>query len=336
MFIRTCVNILLTGGTGYIGTHLTVLLQQFGHNLVLYDNLHNSRKNVLAKIKAITNIKPTFIHGDLLDTRLLSKTLSQFHIDTVIHLGASKSIEESYHVPIAYYENNIAGSLHLFKAMQESDVHSLIFASSSAVYGDAQALPIKEQHPKNPINPYGRSKLYIEQILTDIVNSYSDWQVVLLRYFNVAGAHESGILNESPCEAAQNIFSVLREVSLGKRTSLPVYGNNYATKDGTTVRDYIHVMDLAKAHQNVLQWMAAHNTPLEDFNLGSGVATSILDVVQVYETCTKQKIHYDFHPPRVGDVAQSYACIEKARDKLNWQPEKSLQDMCESFLKAGL
>ena len=330
------MNIILTGGTGYIGTHLTVMLQQFGHNLVLFDNLCNSTKNALAKIKAITNIKPIFIQGDILDTRLLSKTLNQFQIDTVIHLAASKSIEKSYHFPISYYENNVASSLHLFKAMQESDVHSLIFASSSAVYGDAQALPMKEQHPKNPINPYGRSKLYIEQILSDIVNSYSDWRVVLLRYFNIAGAHESGILNESPCEAAQNIFSVLREVSFGKRTSFPIYGNNYATKDGTAVRDYIHVMDLAKAHQNVLQWMADQKTPVEDFNLGSGVATSILDVIKIYETCSKQKIQYDFHRPRVGDVAQSSACIEKARSKLHWQPEKSLQDMCESFLKAGI
>lgn len=330
------MNILLTGGTGYIGSHLTVLLQQCGHNLVLFDNLHNSKKNVLAKIKTITSIKPTFIHGDLLNTRLLSKTLSQFHIDTVIHLGASKSIEASYHFPITYYENNIASALHLFKAMQESQVHSLIFASSSAVYGDAQALPIKEQHPKNPINPYGRSKLYIEQILSDIVNSYGDWRVVLLRYFNVAGAHESGILNEAPCGPAQNIFSVLREVSLGKRPSLPVYGNNYPTKDGTTVRDFIHVMDLAKAHQDVLQWMANQNTALEDFNLGSGIGTSIFDLIRVYESCAKQKINYEFFAPRIGDVPKSFACIEKAHIKLNWQPKKSLQDMCESFLKAGL
>jgi UDP-glucose 4-epimerase len=330
------MNILLTGGTGYIGSHLTVCLQEAGHHLVLFDNLNNSKKNVLARIKDITKIQPTFVCGDLLDTRLLSKTLKQFNIDTVIHLGASKSIVDSLKSPIEYYENNIVSALHLFKAMQESQVRSLIFASSSAVYGLAQDLPIKEEHPKNPINPYGRSKLYIEEILNDIVHSYEDWRVVLLRYFNVVGAHESGILNESPIATAQTIFSVLREVILGKRSMFPVYGHHYPTKDGTAIRDYIHVMDLAQAHQAVLEWMSIQDNPIEAFNLGSGKGSSIIDIIKMYENCSNKKIHYEFLEPRVGDVPNSYACIQKAYNKLQWQPHQSLQDMCESFIKAGL
>lgn len=328
------MNILITGGTGYIGSHLAVVLQQFGINIVLYDNLSNSKKDVLEHINQITNLKPIFVCGDLLDTNLLSKTLKKHHISTVIHLGASKSIVESAQNPINYYENNVVGSLHLFKAMQDCKVRRLMFASSSAVYGNVKNFPIFEEHPKKPINPYGRSKLYTEQMLSDIVNTFPNWQVVVLRYFNVVGAHDSGLLNESPPEASSNIFSVLRQVSFGQKSVFPIYGNSYPTPDGTAIRDYVHVMDVARAHLLALQCLLSTETSWEDFNLGSGLGFSILDIVKVFEKCSGHNINYEFLTPRMGDVATSFASIEKIKNSLNWYPEKNLHDMCESFLKA--
>ena len=248
-------HILITGGTGFIGSHVAVALLQSNHKVILYDNLRNSHREVLQNIEMIANRKPIFVCGNLLDTDLLIKTLKKYQITMVIHLAASKSIVESMSNPIHYYENNLSGTLSLLKAMEVCAVKNFVFSSSSAVYGEVKNLPILEDFLPNPVNPYGQSKWFIEEILKNIVSSHLQWNVAILRYFNVIGAHASRLLIENPKDKTGNIFLNICDVLQGNKPYLSIYGHYFNTADGTAIRDYVHVEDVARAHVNVLEWM---------------------------------------------------------------------------------
>jgi UDP-glucose 4-epimerase len=321
-------HILITGGTGFIGSHVAVALLQSNHKVILYDNLRNSHREVLQNIAMIANRKPIFVCGNLLDTDLLIKTFKKYQITMVIHLAASKSIAESISNPIHYYENNISGTLSLFRAMEACDVKELVFSSSSAVYGEVENCSITEDFFPHPVNPYGQSKFFIEEILKDIVSSLQ-WNVTVLRYFNVIGAHSSRLLIENPKDKTGNIFLNICDVLQGNKPYLSIYGHDFHTPDGTAIRDYVHVEDVARAHVHVLEWMKNKKSSIEIFNLGSGQGMSVLDVIQIAEQQTQKKIPYHFYPIRTGDVSISYACIQKAKEILNWVPRYHINDAFE-------
>lgn len=320
-------TILLTGATGYIGSHTWCALIAAGYKVIGLDNLSNSVGSVVARVAEITGIEPCFIEGDVRDTKLLSSIFSQHKIDAAIHFAALKAVGESVRQPLAYYDNNLSGLITLLSVMQLNDVRTFIFSSSATVYGDPASVPIKEHFPLSATNPYGQTKLMSEQILRDVEAAYEGWHIGYLRYFNPVGAHESGLIGEAPNGTPNNLMPYVAQVAAGKLGKLKVHGSDYATHDGTGVRDYIHVMDLARGHVMAL-------TPLlngdQSFtvNLGTGQGYSVLDVVRAYEQVSGRSIPYELGPRRPGDVASCYADVSLSKELLGWQATKGLLDMC--------
>lgn len=326
------MNILLTGGLGYIGSHTAVTLIEAGHEVVLFDNLSNSDASVLGRLEKILNKKITFIEGDIRDFDLLSKTLKEHKTEAVMHFAGLKAVGESVHDPIRYYDNNVGGSLSLIRAMQQNKVKKIIFSSSATVYGEPQYLPYDEDHPTNPINPYGRTKLFIEEILRDVATSDSEWSIAVLRYFNPVGAHELGLIGESPKGKPNNLMPFIVKVASGELESLKVFGSDYETRDGTGERDYIHVVDLAEGHLAALKFLKEHKG-WHAINLGSGQSTTVLELLHAFEKICHKKISYEVIARREGDTAISYAKPDLANKVLQWKTKRSMESMCESAWK---
>jgi UDP-glucose 4-epimerase len=322
-------RVLLTGGMGYIGSHTAVVLTEAGHEVVLYDNLCNSKASVLDRLETIIGKRLTFIEGDVRDTDKLEGALKAHKIDAVIHFAGLKAVGESVEKPIDYYDNNVTGTISLLKAMRAADVKTLVFSSSATVYGDPQYLPLDEAHPTSATNPYGRSKLQIEEILADVAKSDTSWRIACLRYFNPVGAHDSGLIGEDPNDIPNNLMPYIAHVASGKLPELNVFGDDYDTKDGTGVRDYIHVMDLAEGHNAALGFLA-QETGWHAINLGTGTGYSVLEMVKAFEAASKQAVPYQVTARRAGDIASCYAKADKAKQKLGWQAIRTLEDMCAS------
>lgn len=324
------MNILLTGGAGYIGSHTAVVLSQNGHEVVLLDNFCNSRKSVLGRLQEILGKSLPCIEGDVRDTALVTKALQDYKIDAVIHFAGLKAVGESVERPIEYYANNVQGTISLLKAMQSANLKTIVFSSSATVYGNPQYLPIDEDHPTGATNAYGRSKLHIEEILRDVAKSDPEWKIICLRYFNPVGAHDSALIGEHPNGIPNNLMPYLAQVALGRLPHLNVYGNNYDTPDGTGVRDYIHVMDLAEGHLAALNFIKQQSS-LHVFNLGTGKGSSVLEMVKAFEFESGKSIPLKVTAMRTGDVASCYAKVDKANLNLCWNATRTLQKMCASI-----
>lgn len=322
-------RVLLTGGLGYIGSHTAVVLAEAGFDVVLYDNLSNSKRSVLDRLESITGVQFPFVEGDVRDTALLEDTLRSNSIEAVVHFAGLKAVGESVEQPLAYYENNVVGTLSLARAMQDVGVHTLVFSSSATVYGDPQVLPIDEEHPTAATNPYGRTKLHIEEMLEDLAKSDSNWRIACLRYFNPVGAHESGLIGEDPNGIPNNLMPYIAQVAAGSLPVLNVYGDDYDTPDGTGVRDYIHVMDLADGHRAALEFSEG-KSGWHAFNLGTGVGFSVLDMVRSFEVASGARVPYQVVGRRSGDVAACYANPAKAEAQLRWRTTRGVEDMCAS------
>ncbi len=322
------MKVLVTGGTGYIGSHTVVELLNAGHEVVIFDNLYNSKEEVVDSIEKITGKRPRFFKADLLDMDSMRAPFESDTFDAVIHFAGLKAVGESVAKPLLYYENNVAGTINLVKLMKEYNVNSIIFSSSATVYGSPKTVPILEDFPLSTTNPYGATKLMLENILTDVANADPDMNVVLLRYFNPIGAHESGLLGEVPNGIPNNLMPYIMQVAVGKLPCLGVFGNDYDTHDGTGVRDYIHVVDLAKGHVNALS-KTVKGSGVNIYNLGTGTGYSVLDIVKAFEKANDIKIPYEIKPRRSGDIAVCYADPAKAKEELGWVAEKDLTTMCK-------
>ncbi len=322
-------KILVTGGTGYIGSHTCVELIDRGYEVVIFDNLYNSKEDVLDRIEKITGVRPAFYKADLRDKESMRPVFEENKFDAVIHFAGLKAVGESVEKPLLYYENNIAGTIKLCELMNEYGCKRIIFSSSATVYGDPAQIPITEECPKGQCtNPYGWTKSMLEQILSDIWKADNEWSVVLLRYFNPIGAHESGLLGESPNGIPNNLMPYIMQVAVGKLPELGVFGNDYDTPDGTGVRDYIHVVDLAKGHVNAVEKVVGTNE-VNVYNLGTGNGYSVLDIVKAFEEANNIKIPYQIKPRRAGDIATCYADPAKAKKELGWEAQYDLKKMCE-------
>lgn len=319
--------ILVTGGAGYIGSHTCVELLNSGYEIIVVDNFSNSKPEALKRVQEITNKTLKFYELDLLDENGLEKVFSENKIDAVIHFAGLKAVGESVQIPISYYHNNITGTLILCEVMKRHNVKKMVFSSSATVYGLPKMVPIKENFPLSATNPYGRTKLMIEEILRDLYVSDNNWSVALLRYFNPIGAHESGRIGEDPNGIPNNLMPYITQVVVGKREQLGVFGSDYDTHDGTGVRDYIHVVDLAKGHLKALEKVMT-SSGVEPYNLGTGTGYSVLDVVNNFQKATGKKIKYALLDRRPGDIAECYADPTKAKNELNWTAEKNIEDMC--------
>lgn len=321
------MNILVTGGTGFIGSLTSLRLIEAGHRPVLLDNLCNSSATVLARIATLSGTRPAFIQGDVRDRPLLDRVLREEKIEAVIHFAALKAVGESVAQPLAYYDNNVGGTLVLLAAMQAADVRSLVFSSSATVYGAAQQMPLREDAPLSATSPYGQSKLMIEQMLADLAAADPRCSFTSLRYFNPVGAHESGLIGEAPQGIPNNLMPYIAQVAVGRRAALRVFGNTYPTPDGTGVRDYIHVLDLADGHLAALQY--GHGRPgLHVFNLGSGRGHSVLEVLGAFSRACGRDLPCEICPPRPGDVASSWADPARAQAVLGWHARRGLDQMC--------
>jgi UDP-glucose 4-epimerase len=320
------MNILVTGGAGYIGSHTCVELLKNGHDIVVVDNLSNSKAESLKRIESITGKPLIFFKADLRDKESLRKIFYQKPIDSVIHFAGLKAVGESVSMPLEYYHNNITGTLILCEVMKETGVKSIVFSSSATVYGDPAAVPIREDFPVGATNPYGRTKWMIEEILRDLFISDPEWRIALLRYFNPVGAHPSGDLGEDPNGIPNNLMPFIAQVAVGKLNELNVFGNDYPTPDGTGVRDYIHVVDLAKGHLKALEKLNKA-TGVYTYNLGTGIGYSVLDMVRAFEKACGKKIPYKITERRPGDIAECYADPSLAYKELGWKTEKTLDDM---------
>ncbi len=322
------MNILVTGGAGFIGSHTVVELQNAGHTAIILDNLSNANVKVLDRIEAISGVRPAFYKADILDREALEEIFSKESIDAVIHFAGLKAVGESVRKPWEYYENNIAGTLTLVDVMRKHGVKSIIFSSSATVYGDPAIIPITEQCPKGQCtNPYGWTKSMLEQILMDIQKADNEWNVILLRYFNPIGAHPSGMMGENPNGTPNNLMPYITQVAVGKLQELGVFGDDYDTPDGTGVRDYIHVVDLALGHVKALQKIE-ENAGLKIYNLGTGVGYSVLDIVHNFEKATGVKIPYSIKPRRAGDIAMCYSDASLAKEELGWETKFGIEEMC--------
>ena len=322
-------TVLLTGGTGYIGSHTCVELIGAGYDTVLLDNLCNSSPVVVDRIAQITGMRPAFVEGDVRDRALLDRVFAERPIDAVIHFAGLKAVGESVAHPLDYYENNVGGSATLLQAMEARGVRRLVFSSSATVYGMATRMPLTESSPTGPVNPYGHSKLMVEQLLQDLAASEPRWRVLCLRYFNPVGAHESGMIGEDPRNVPNNLMPFVAQVAIGRLPRLRVFGNDYPTPDGTGVRDYIHVMDLAAGHVAALGRLM-DSTPLEHsvVNLGTGRGQTVLEVVRAFEEASGRSIPYDVVERRAGDVAVSFADAGLAQRYLGWKAARGLDAMC--------
>ena len=323
------MNILLTGGTGYIGSHTSVVLSQAGHTVVLLDNLCNSRRDVMLRLQEITGKAIRLVQADVRNTQLLTQMLASYEIEAVVHFAGLKAVGESVAKPVDYYANNVQGSISVLEAMQAANVKTLVFSSSATVYGDPQYLPIDEEHPTRATNPYGRSKLHIEEMLADVANSDAAWRIACLRYFNPVGAHASGLIGEDPAGLPNNLMPYVAQVAVGKLPHLNVYGDDYATPDGTGVRDYIHVMDLAEGHLAALNFLS-EQPGWHAINLGSGRGSSVLEMVQAFEAASGKRVPHQIVARRAGDIASCYAQANKAERLFAWKTQRTLRDMCAS------
>lgn len=321
------MNILLTGGAGYIGSHTCIELIKAGHTAVIADNLYNSKKESVNRVEKITGAKIPFYEIDVCDYNSLKKLFSENKIDAVIHFAGLKAVGESCEIPLKYYRNNLDSTLTLLEVMREFDCHNIVFSSSATVYGVPKTVPLVETMPTSCTNPYGYTKLMNEQILTDAAKADPDLSVVLLRYFNPIGAHESGTIGENPNGIPNNLMPYITQVAVGKLPQLGVFGDDYPTQDGTGVRDYIHVVDLAKGHVKAIDYAKNHKGT-EIVNLGTGTGYSVLDIVKAFINVNGVDIPYVIKPRRAGDVAECYADPAKALEILNWKAEKNLEDMC--------
>lgn len=323
------MNVLLTGGCGYIGSHVAVVLMSAGHETVIVDNLSNSRHEVVDRIAQIIGRPPTFYQGDVGDVKFVRDVIRRHRIDSVIHLAGFKSVGESVQKPLQYYQNNVCGALGLLHAMEAESVSNLVFSSSATIYGNPQYLPVDEAHPQHVINAYGRSKLHIEDMLRDICTSSPSLGAICLRYFNPVGAHPSGLIGDHPNGIPNNLMPYVVQVACGEREFLSVFGGDYPTPDGTGVRDYIHVMDLAEGHVAALSYLTSNNG-WHAFNVGTGRGYSVLEMIRTFEVESGCIIPYKITARREGDVACSYADIQAAALGLNWKATRSLEDMCSS------
>jgi len=322
-------KILLTGGTGYIGSHTAVELLTAGFEVVLLDNLYNSEASVVEKIQTITGKRPIFYEGDACSEEDVSKVFAENEIDAVIHFAGYKAVGESVEKPLMYYENNLLSAINVLKTMDKYGCKSFIFSSSATVYGEDNPVPFTEnQKTGGCTNPYGQTKFMIEQILVDYAKAKPDWSIVVLRYFNPIGCHSSHLLEEQPKGVPNNLFPYIVQVAKGIRSHLNVFGNDYPTPDGTGVRDYIHVMDLASGHRAALDYALSHKG-LEAVNLGTGKGTSVLDLVRSYEKANDCKIPYEIAPRRAGDIAECYASVTKAKELLHWEAKYTTEDACK-------
>ncbi len=322
-------RLLVTGGVGYIGSHTAITLSEMGYEVVLYDNLSNSSHDVVEKIRQLSGMSIPFVHGDLLDGQCLAKTLKAHNVAGVIHFAGLKSVGESSERPIDYYSNNVQGTISLLHAMEAQQIRTLVFSSSATVYGQPKYLPIDESHPTSATNPYGRSKIHIEEMLKDIASSRPDWRIACLRYFNPVGAHESGLIGDNPVGVPNNLMPYIAQVAGGLRQQLTVFGNDYPTKDGTGVRDYIHVMDLAEGHSAALKFIS-HTSGWHAFNLGTGQGYSVLEIIRAFEQETGCAVPYSITSRRVGDVSECFADPGKAARLLGWVAQRGLAEMCAS------
>ncbi|PKH32160.1 UDP-glucose 4-epimerase GalE [Shewanella sp. ALD9] len=326
------MTILVTGGAGYIGTHTVVELLKAGQKVVIVDNLSNSSVEALARVRTITGKDVTFYQGDILNKALLQKVFADHSIESVIHFAGLKAVGESVEKPLKYYENNVTGSIILCQVMAENNVKNLVFSSSATVYGDPASLPIKEDFPTGATNPYGQSKLMVENILADLHNSDNSWNIARLRYFNPVGAHESGLIGEDPNDIPNNLMPFIAQVAVGKRQQLSVFGDDYNTPDGTGVRDYIHVVDLAMGHLQALKKLQT-KPGLVTYNLGTGIGYSVLDMVKAFEKACDKTIAYQISPRRPGDIAACYADPSFAATELDWRATHTVEDMANSSWK---
>lgn len=322
------MSILLTGGAGYIGSHTAVELLAAGADVIVVDDFSNSTPTVIDRVEQIAGRRPVLYRADVADREAVRKIFSEHPIDAVIHFAGFKAVGESVYQPLKYYRNNLDTTLTLLEVMAEFGVHRFIFSSSATVYGVPQKLPLTEDMPTSAINPYGQTKLMIEQILTDLAAAEPAWSIMLLRYFNPVGAHSSGLIGEAPNGVPNNLMPYVTKVAAGLLEKVHVYGNDYPTADGTGVRDYIHVVDLAKGHIAALEFSKAHDG-LHVFNLGTGKAYSVLEMIAATERACGHKIPYVIEGRRPGDVAACYADTQKANRTLGWQAQKTLQDMCD-------
>ncbi len=322
------MNILVTGGAGYIGSHTCVLLLEAGYNVIVLDNLDNSCEISLDRVKQITGKDLKFYKTDLLDYEATEKVFEENDIDAVIHFAGLKAVGESVQIPLRYYHNNITGTLNLCDIMSKHNVKNLVFSSSATVYGDPHTVPIKEDFPLHATNPYGRTKLMIEEILRDLYVSDNEWNIAILRYFNPVGAHESGMIGEDPSGIPNNLMPYIAQVAVGKLECLSVFGNDYNTPDGTGVRDYIHVVDLAQGHIKAVEKIMT-KSGVVTYNLGTGNGYSVLEMVKAFEKACGNKINYKIVERRPGDIAECYADPAKSKDELGFVATHNLDDMCK-------
>ena len=319
--------VLITGGAGYIGSHAAVEFLNSGYEIIVLDNFFNSHRKSMERVKELTGIDFPFYEVDLLNQEAMDQLFTEHTIESVIHFAGLKSVGESVSFPLQYYKNNVTGTLKLCEVMAKHQVKKLVFSSSATVYGAPNEMPINEEFPLSVTNPYGRSKLMIEEILHDVYLADPAWSIALLRYFNPIGAHESGKIGEDPNGIPNNIMPYITQVAIGKREKLLVYGNDYDTHDGTGIRDYVHVVDLVKGHLKALGYLEKR-TGVEVFNLGTGRGYSVLDLVDTFTNVNGRLIPYEIVDRRSGDVAVCYADVTKAAQLLGWKAEKNLSDMC--------
>ncbi len=322
------MKVLVTGGAGYIGTHTCLALLEQGHDIVVYDNFCNSSPLALARVEELASAKIACVEADIRDETRLRRAFADHRFDAVIHFAALKSVGESCADPLSYFDNNIAGTIVLLKAMREAGVGQLVFSSSATVYGDAESVPVREDSPLGATNPYGRTKLVMEQLIGDVCRAHPEFNASILRYFNPAGAHPSGRIGEDPRGVPNNLMPYVAQVAAGRRKKLSVFGSDYPTPDGTGVRDFIHVMDLAEAHVAALETMARDRANLT-LNLGTGRGHSVLELVAAFEAASGRKVPLSLAPRRPGDVGELWADPTLARVVLGWSAKRDLQCMCK-------
>ncbi|HCG8160516.1 UDP-glucose 4-epimerase GalE [Vibrio parahaemolyticus] len=320
------MKVLVTGGMGYIGSHTCIQMIEAGMTPVILDNLYNSKSTVLERIEKVCGVKPTFIEADIRDKAALVEALKAHNIEAVIHFAGLKAVGESVEKPLEYYYNNVNGTLVLVDAMREAGVKSLVFSSSATVYGDPASVPITEDFPTSATNPYGRSKLMVEECLTDFQKANPDWSITLLRYFNPVGSHPTGELGEDPQGIPNNLMPFISQVAVGRREFLSVFGSDYPTKDGTGVRDYIHVMDLSDGHVAALEKVGS-KAGLHIYNLGTGNGYSVLEMVKAFESACGKNVPYQLVERRPGDIAECWADPSKAMNELGWKASRTLEEM---------
>jgi len=321
-------KILVTGGAGYIGSHTVLLLLEAGYDVIVIDNRSNSSSESLRRVEKISQKPIIFVKADIKNKLKLTSIFEEHVIYGVVHFAGLKAVGESSKIPLDYYEQNVYGSINLLKVMQQFHCYNIVFSSPATVYGNPASVPITENSPTSATNPYGRTKLFIEEILRDLAKSNQNWNIVFLRYFNPTGAHESGLIGEDPCGIPNNLMPFLSQVAIGKLEELSIFGNDYPTPDGTGVRDYIHVMDLADGHVKALNIIHT----LEDvmtINLGTGTGYSVLDMVKAFKKASGKEIPYSIAPRRAGDIAKCYADPQYAKEVLGWEAQKDIEVMCE-------